>query len=165
MRAMERVHTYRAWMEWTGNRGPGTERYDAYDRAFAVRSQGKPTLFGSSDPGFRGDSSRWNPEELLVASLSSCHMLWYLHLCAVNQIRVVEYEDRAEGRMREDPTGGGRFEEVRLRPRAVIAGGDAARARALHDDAHRKCFIAASVNFPVVHEPEVIIRGTVSDSR
>lgn len=92
-------------------------------------------------------------------------MLWYLHLCAVNQIRVVEYEDRAEGRMREGPTGGGRFEEVRLRPRAVIAGGDAARAHALHDDAHRKCFIAASVNFPVVHEPEVIVRGPVSDSR
>ncbi len=160
---MERVHTYRTRTEWTGNRGAGTDRYDAYDRAFEIRSDGRPPLLGSADPAFRGDPARWNPEELLVASLSSCHMLWYLHLCAVNRIRVVAYADAAEGRMREAPAGDGRFEEIVLHPRVVIASGDPARAHALHDEAHAKCFIAASVSFSVRYLPEIALREAGAD--
>jgi len=111
---------------------------------------------GSSDPAFRGDRECYNPEELLVASLSSCHMLWYLHLCADDGIDVVAYEDTALGEMLENADGSGAFVEVVLRPRVRIApGADAVRAAALHEEAHRRCFIANSVNFPVRHEPEI----------
>jgi organic hydroperoxide reductase OsmC/OhrA len=116
----------------------------------------KPVIPGSSDPEFRGDPSRWNPEELLVASISACHKLWYLHLCADAGIVVVNYVDRAEGLMREDADGSGRFERVTLRPEVAVApGSDLSKARELHALAHGKCFIANSVNFPVQHEPEI----------
>ena len=109
---------------------------------------------GSSDPAFRGDPARYNPEELLVASLSSCHMLWYLHLCSVGRIVVTAYADRAEGTMIEEADGGGRFKGVMLKPEITVKPGtDLAKARALHAEAHKLCFIARSVNFPVAHEP------------
>ena len=117
---------------------------------------GRPQLPGSSDPAFRGDASRWNPEDLLVASLSSCHMLWYLHLCAQARLSVLAYVDDAVGTMVETPDGSGRFAEVVLRPVVTLATeGDALRATALHDEAHHMCFIANSVNFPVRVEPTV----------
>jgi organic hydroperoxide reductase OsmC/OhrA len=123
-----------------------------------LSAAGRPDLQGSSDPAFRGDAARWNPEDLLVASLSSCHMLWYLHLCAQAKITVLAYRDDATGTMVEDGGGGGRFTAVVLKPVVTIAqGGDPARAAALHGDAHRFCFISNSVNFPVEIEPEVMV--------
>lgn len=143
-----RTHRYATRVEWHAN-GAGTTGYAAYSRNHAIAAGGKPEILGSSDPLFRGDASRYNPEELLVASLSACHMLWYLHLCAVNGITVLEYRDDAEGALEESADGGGRFVRVELRPRVAILAGDRERALALHDEAHHKCFIARSVNFPV----------------
>ena len=150
----DRDHAYVVTINWTGNRGSGTSAYRAYARAHEIAAQGKPPIPASSDPAFQGDRTRYNPEELLVASLSSCHMLWYLHLCSAEGILVQAYEDIAEGVMTERPDGGGGFVEVVLAPEITLSpGSDVDRARALHADAHRKCFIANSVNFPVRHEP------------
>ena len=119
--------------------------------------EGKPPLPGSSDPAFRGDPARWNPEELLVASLSTCHMLWYLHLCADAGVVVTDYVDRAEGIMIEPKAGVAKFERVILRPLVTLApGADRERARALHEQAHKRCYIANSVNFAVEHAPEFV---------
>lgn len=156
----QKRHHYAARSEWTGNLGEGTASYRAYSRDHVITAAGKPELLGSSDPAFRGDASRWNPEDLLLASLASCHMLWYLHLCAEAKIVVLVYGDDALGTMVETADGGGRFEEAVLRPQATLAaGGDVARALALHEEAHRLCFIANSVNFPVRIEPTVIVAG------
>lgn len=153
----EKTHRYATRTEWTGNLGQGTTNYRAYARDHVITAAGRPDLPGSSDPAFRGDGSRWNPEDLLLASLSSCHMLWYLHLCAQAKIAVLAYCDDAIATMVEDDGGGGRFTGAVLHPVATIAvGGDAALASALHEEAHRLCFIANSVNFPVRIEPRVI---------
>lgn len=151
-----REHRYEVVVRWTGDRGEGTAGYDAFSRDHRIERPGKPVIPGSSDPSFRGDTARWNPEELLLASLSACHKLWYLHLCAVSGVVVTTYIDRAVGVMVEDDDGGGRFVEVTLRPEVTItAASDRGQAEALHDDAHRKCFIANSVNFPVRHVASV----------
>jgi organic hydroperoxide reductase OsmC/OhrA len=147
-----RRHQYRASVAWDG---AGTTSYKAYSRDHGIAAPGKPEIPASSDPAFRGDAKRYNPEDLLVASISSCHMLWYLHLCAVNGVVVTRYRDDAEGTMIEDPKIGGRFERVVLRPHVTIAAGDQEKARALHAEAHRLCFVANSVNFPVDCEPDV----------
>lgn len=144
------THSYTTELVWTGNRGEGTSGYRAYDRAHEISAAGKPIIPGSSDPHFRGDATRYNPEELLVASLSACHMLWFLHLCADAGIRVERYTDAATGTMQETPDGGGRFTEVVLRPLVTVAGEiDEERMNAVHERAHQLCFIAKSVNFPV----------------
>ncbi len=153
-RPRERIHRYEATVVWTGDTGVGTRDYTAYRRDHVVRFPGKPELTGSSDLSYGGDPGKYNPDQLLVASLSACHMLWYLHLAAVGGVVVRGYEDRAEGTLVLDADGGGRFTEAVLRPRVRIASGGVARARALHEEAHRKCFIANSVNFPVRLEPE-----------
>lgn len=149
------THSYAIAVCWTGNRGTGTSDYMAYGREHEITAKGKATsIAGASDPAFRGDARRYNPEELLVAALAACHMLWVLHLCARSGIAVTDYEDEAEGTMVTDADGGGRFREVRLHPRVIIA--DPARQgdlAALHHEAHRLCFIAQSVNFPVHCEP------------
>ncbi|MBZ4418385.1 OsmC family protein [Myxococcus sp. RHSTA-1-4] len=151
-------HRYAVTVEWTGNRGEGTSSYKRYERAHELRAEGKPTIPGSSDPAFRGDPARWNPEELLVASLSACHKLWYLHLCATAGVVVTDYVDDAEGVMAEEADGGGRFVRVVLRPRVTItAGSDRDKAQALHHEAHALCFIARSVSFPVTHEPTTLV--------
>ncbi|WP_329787004.1 OsmC family protein [Lentzea sp. DG1S-22] len=151
------THHYEADVVWTGNTGSGTSGYKTYERAHEIRVAGKATILGSSDPSFRGDPSRYNPEELLVASLAQCHMLWFLHLASVNGVVVTEYRDHATGTMGEHPDGSGRMTEVLLHP--VVAVADPATkemAQALHEKAHSMCFIAASVNFPVRHEPTVV---------
>ncbi len=148
-------HRYKVKMEWKGNRGEGTKTYSSYSRNHEITIPGKETILGSSDPSFRGDPSRHNPEELLVSAISSCHMLWYLHLCAVNGIVVNSYEDYAEGIMMEEKNGSGQFKEVVLWPKIEISSGDISVARGLHTQAHEFCFIARSVNFPVICEPEI----------
>ncbi|MBV8174651.1 MAG: OsmC family protein [Verrucomicrobia bacterium] len=149
---MSREHNYRVNVIWTGNTGSGTSGYQAYKRDHEISVVGKPPIPGSSDPKFRGDAARYNPEELLVAALSTCHMLWYLHLCADAGIVVESYEDRAEGTMKENTEGGGRFVSVKLWPHVRVIG-SIEQAEALHQRAHELCFIANSVNFPVEHEP------------
>jgi organic hydroperoxide reductase OsmC/OhrA len=149
-------HTYQVRMHWTGNDGEGTKTYKSYRRDHIIVCEGKPEIPGSSDPSFRGDRSRYNPEELLVAALSSCHMLSYLHLCAVNHITVLEYHDAASGVMQENNDGSGEFVRVVLKPVVTVsAGDDRVKASELHHKAHRLCFIARSVNFPVEVEPEI----------
>jgi organic hydroperoxide reductase OsmC/OhrA len=153
-----REHCYSITVDWSGNLGTGTSSYRAYSRDHEIRGKGKPYIHGSSDPTFRGDPSRWNPEELLVAALSACHKLWYLHLAAEQGIIVTAYTDQAEGVMEEQPDGSGRFTRVVLRPIVtVITGTDKVRASALHHVAHEKCFIANSVNFLVACEPTAIV--------
>ncbi len=152
---MAKEHVYRLEVAWTGDRGTGTSGYTAYGREHEIRAAGKPALPGSSDPAFRGDPARWNPEELLLASLSACHMLWYLHLCADAGVVVTGYVDRAEGIMVEPSAGVARFERVILKPCVTLApGADRERAGRLHEAAHARCFIANSVNFAVEHAPE-----------
>ena len=147
---MSKIHSYAATLNWTGNKGKGTSSYTAYERSHSLTITGKSAIQMSSDPSFRGDSSCYNPEELLVASLSSCHMLWYLHLCASNGIVVTSYIDNATGTMEENADGSGRFKEVVLHPVIMIAKeSNIQLANELHEVAHQKCFIANSVNFPV----------------
>ncbi|MGE0764989.1 MAG: OsmC family protein [Hyphomicrobiaceae bacterium] len=155
-----REHRYTPTVTWTGNTGTGTSGYKAYSRDHVVSVAGRPDIHGSSDAAFRGDAGRHNPEDLLVASLSACHMLWYLHLASQAGIIVIAYRDAPEGVMVEDAARGGWFERVTLRPTVEIAaGGDAVQARTLHEAAHGKCFIANSVNFPVLVEPRIEIAG------
>ena len=155
---MSATHRYELSLTWTGNAGSGTSSYRAYRRDHEVRGSAKPVIEGSSDPGFRGDARRWNPEELLVASLSQCHMLWYLHLAAAGGIVVTAYRDRPVGLMHENPDGSGRFTEVLLRPEVTVAdAGALERAAGLHEDAGKMCFIARSVGFPVRHEPVTVV--------
>jgi organic hydroperoxide reductase OsmC/OhrA len=154
-------HTYEVQVDWTGNDGEGTKTYRSYRRDHMINAGGKAPISGSSDPNFRGDRTRYNPEELLVASLSSCHMLWYLHLCSANQITVLDYRDAASGMMEEDEDGSGQFVRVVLSPKVKISSGeDRAKALGLHRAAHHMCFIARSVNFPVDIEPEVVEDGS-----
>jgi organic hydroperoxide reductase OsmC/OhrA len=141
---------------WTGNTGERTKTYRGYRRDHTITAMGKPPILSSSDPSFRGDPSRYNPEDLLVASLSACHMLSYLHLCAVNHIIVLDYRDAALGLMDENSDGSAQFTRVTLRPTVTIApGDDSGKAQALHAQAHHLCFIARSVNFPVDVAPTI----------
>lgn len=143
-------HHYQLSVQWTGNHGSGTSGYRDYGREHVITAAGKPPIPGSSDPAFRGDATRWNPEELLVASASACHKLWYLHLCADAGIIVTAYEDQAEGTMDEE-----RMQRVVLRPRVTISAGDRDLALQLHHTAHEKCYIANSVNFPILCEASI----------
>ena len=150
---MNHQHHYKAAITWTGNKGEGTSNYKAYDRSHTLNVHHKPEILLSSDPSFRGDTSQYNPEELFLASLSSCHMLWYLHICSDNGIIVTAYTDMATGTMDEN-VGGGKFTEVMLHPHVTVANSSMiTRANELHQQAHEKCFIANSCNFPVRHHP------------
>lgn len=156
----DRTHDYALHARWEGAGTAGTTTYASYTRALEVRIGDKPPLALSADPAFRGDESRHNPEDLLLAALASCHMLSYLALCARKRITVLSYEDHAHARLVVHPDGGGELESVTLRPRVTIAaGGDRELAVALHADAGRLCFIARSVRTPVHHEPVVEIAG------
>ncbi|NKB59882.1 MAG: OsmC family peroxiredoxin [Alphaproteobacteria bacterium] len=148
-------HHYEISMVWTGaTEGPAKD-YHTYSREHRFEAPGKPPLIGSADPAFRGDAGQYNPEELLLAALSGCHMLWYLHLCTAKKITVVSYEDHVEGMMTEEPRAG-RFVEATIKPTVTIAAGDdVALAVELHERAHSECFIANSVNFPIHCEPTI----------
>ena len=149
-------HLYQISLQWTGNTGQGTSSYRSYDRAYEIQVEGKPIIYGSSDPSFRGDRTKYNPEELFVASISSCHMLWYLHLCAEAEVVTLDYRDSAIGKMCETEDGGGKFTEVILKPEIAIAPqSNLERAKHLHQEAHKFCFIANSVNFPILCQPSI----------
>jgi organic hydroperoxide reductase OsmC/OhrA len=152
-------HRYDVAVRWTGNLGEGTSGYRGYSRAHVVSTAGRPDIAGSSDPTFRGETDRWNPEQLLVAALSQCHMLWYLHLASSAGVVVVDYLDEAVGVMIEGEDGGGQFGEVLLRPSVTVTEERMVeRALAKHGEVGAKCFIARSVNFPVRHEPTVLVK-------
>jgi organic hydroperoxide reductase OsmC/OhrA len=152
------VERYVATVRWTGNLGEGTRDYRGYSRDNVVEIPSKPPLALTSGLSPRSDPHRQNPEELLVAALASCHLLWYLHLCSENGVVVSEYSDTAEGRLELDRDQGGRFVEATLHPHVTILEGELDVARRLHEEAHRRCFIANSMNFPVKLEP-VVERG------
>jgi organic hydroperoxide reductase OsmC/OhrA len=146
------MHRYATRIEWTGD----TSTYRSYSRSHTTEAAGRPPIPSSADPGFRGDGDRWNPELLLVAALSQCHLLSYLHRCAIGGVTVVAYTDEAEGTMALDDRGGGHFTSVTLKPVVTVADASMVdRARELHHEAAELCFIASSVNFPVNHEPAV----------
>jgi organic hydroperoxide reductase OsmC/OhrA len=152
---------YSATLSWEGNLGSGTSDYAAYDRRYRIIVPGKPELTGSADPAFRGEPDMYNPEEYLLASVSACHMLFYLALCASGGVAVLSYEDEASGKLALQPDGGGRFEEIVLRPQVTLAeGSDEALARRLHEVAHERCFIANSCNFPIRLDPTIASAGS-----
>jgi len=149
---MSKEHSYKLNITWTGNKGVGTESYRAYDRSHTISFPGKPDLLASADPAFLGDNTKYNPEEFLLAALSTCHMLWFLHLCADKGVIVDAYSDEPTGLMIEAKTGGGQFKEVILNPKVVVTENSMISILdELHELAHQKCFIANSVNFPVSH--------------
>lgn len=150
-------HHYAVTVDWTGNRGSGTSDYRAYGRDHLVAVAGKPTIEGSSDRAFRGDIERWNPEDMLVAALAQCHMLSYLYAAVTHGVVVTAYRDDAVGIMVQTSDGGGHFASVTLKPMVTVKRGtDVELAQTLHVEASRMCFIAASVNFDVLHEPTVV---------
>lgn len=153
---MKGAHEYSSRLIWDGNSGEGTASYAGYGRQYHIDIEGKPNIAGSADPAFRGDAAKLNPEDLFVASLSSCHMLSYLALCSLKGVRVVAYEDDAKGTTTVDADGGGRFVEVVLYPKVTIADRErVALALELHDLAHSQCFIANSCSIPIRHSPTV----------
>lgn len=155
---MSQEHIYKAAINWTGNIGTGTSAYTAYSRDHEISGDNKEVILGSAAAIYRGDSSRYNPEELLIASISGCHMLWYLHLCADAGVIVVDYRDEASGRLEVYADDNGKMVEVTIKPRVTIsASSDAKTAESLHQKAHEFCFIANSMNFPVKFEPEIIV--------
>jgi len=150
---MAKLHSYTSAIVWTGDRGQGTAEYRGYDRTWEVRTPGKAPIVCSNDPLLGGDPSKPNPEDLLLSSLSACHMLWYLHLACKASIVVTGYEDAPLGVGETSPNGAGRFLRVTLRPVIrVRPGSDLAKADAIHHEVHHYCFIARSVNFPVEYE-------------
>jgi organic hydroperoxide reductase OsmC/OhrA len=154
---MATEHQYELTMRWTGNTGSGTSDYRSFARDHTIDGEGKPAILGTADPAFRGDASRWNPEELLVAALAQCHMLWYLHLCAGAGVVVIDYIDSPVGTLTMDAAGGGgQFSEVVLRPAVTVAAASMVdKGLSLHAEVDALCFIARSVNFAVHHEPSV----------
>jgi len=149
-----KAERYAARVEWTGNRGTGTDAYASYGRNYRVTIAGKPQLDGSAAAMFRGDPALHNPEELFIAAVSACHMLLYLALCARSGVRVLEYEDDASGTLVLHSDGGGRLSEIVLAPVVTLApDADEALALKLHDTAHQRCFIANSCSVPIVFSP------------
>lgn len=156
---MRGQHLYNTTIRWTGNKGTGTDHYKNYERSHQIIVENKSDILGSSDPAFRGDKTKHNPEDLLVASLSACHMLWYLHLCSEAGVIVIDYTDNATGVMVETPNGSGRFTEVVLNPIVIVTEYSMVeKANELHQKAHELCFIANSVNFQVKHNPTAMAK-------
>ncbi len=157
---MAKEHHYKATIVWTGNKGQGTKDYQSYDRNYTISIENKPDIVGSADTPFRGDGIKYNPEDFFLSSLSVCHMLWFLHFCADNKIVVTDYKDNPIGTMIENTGGGGHFTEVTLLPIVTITDKtQIEKANSLHTEANKKCFIANSCNFPVLHKPTCIAQN------
>lgn len=151
-------HRFAVDLRWTGSRGVGTTSYRAYGRDLVLSAEGKHPIEGSAARAFHGDADRWNPEELLLAALAECHLLSYLYVAASAGVVVLGYEDAASCTLERDDAGGGRITSATLRPRVVVADASTAeRAGELHAEAARSCFVAASVAFPVHHEPTTVV--------
>ncbi|MDB5261070.1 MAG: peroxiredoxin [Adhaeribacter sp.] len=151
---MNAHHVYKITVKWNGNKGEGTLNYGAYERSHTISTDHKSDITGSSDPAFRGDKTKHNPEELLVSSILACHMLWYLHLCSEAGVIVTDFSDNATGTMVESANGSGYFTEVTLNPVIIVKDVSMiAKAIALHKTANERCFIANSVKFPIYHNP------------
>jgi len=160
-----REHHYRARLSWNGNLGPGTTSYERYDREFSVGIERKPELLGSAAAVFRGNATRHDPEDWLLAALAGCHMLAYLALCARRGVIVVAYEDDASGTLTLDGRGGGRFTSAILRPTVTIADpSQGSLARAQHEEAHERCFIASSVAFPVTVDATIRVASPAGET-
>lgn len=160
---MSKQHHYALKITWTGNRGTGTNHYTSYDRSHTIEAPNKIPIYASSDAPFLGDVSKHNPEDFLLASLASCHMLWYLHLCADAGVIVLSYIDHPNGMLLQNEAGGGSFSEVTLNPKITISDANLInKALELHQLANKKCFIANSVNFPVKHFPDIIVQGNLN---
>tara|TARA_R110002096_G_scaffold428478_4_gene640220 strand:- start:5961 stop:6440 length:480 start_codon:yes stop_codon:yes gene_type:complete len=156
---MSKNHHYSASINWTGNKGSGTSSYRDYERSYDIAIEGKPVIKASSDPAFLGDETKHNPEDLFLASISSCHMLWFLHLCAQAGVIVSSYHDEATGTMEEEKDGKGRFVEVVLAPKVEVEHEEMIeKANALHKKANEMCFIANSCNFKIVHQAEAFVK-------
>jgi len=156
---MHGQHHYNTTIRWTGNKGTGTDNYKNYERSHQITIENKSVILGSSDPAFRGDKTKHNPEDLLVSSLSACHMLWYLHLCSEAGVIIMDYTDNATGVMVETSNGSGQFTEVILNPIVLVTEDSMIdKANELHKKAHKLCFIANSVNFPVRHNPTAMTK-------
>lgn len=156
---MSKEHHYKTTIQWTGNKGTGTSNYRNYERSHTISVENKQTIEASSDPAFRGDKTKYNPEEMLLSSLSSCHMLWYLHFCSEAGVIVTEYIDNTIGTMLETSNGSGHFSEVILQPIITVSDESMVeKAKELHHKANEYCFIANSVNFPVKHIPNVLVK-------
>lgn len=152
---MAQTHSYVATVRWTGNRGEGTAGYTAYDRTHDIEIPGKPVIAGSADVTFRGNADRWNPEDMLLSSISTCHMLWFLHLASDAGWVVETYEDRCTAVMQMNPDGSGQFTAATLNPAVTVSAGDIGLSDQLHHKAHEMCFIARSLNFEVGCEATV----------
>ncbi len=151
---MLRDHHFKTLVTWAGNRGSGTMDYRSYERDFVVNADGKPELKGSSASVFLGDETAYSPEDLLLAAVSSCHMLWFLHLCADNNIVVLEYRDRAVATLAEHNDGSGHFSKIELYPEVVVSkNSNTALANKLHETANNMCFIANSLKSEIVFKP------------
>lgn len=156
---MTRQHHYKVTIKWTGNKGKGTTDYRSFGREHTISINEKPDILGSSDPAFLGDKTKHNPEDLLVSSLSTCHMLWYLHLCSEAGVVVTEYSDNATGIMVNEYSGSGHFTEVILNPIVVVTEQSMIeKANELHKKVNEFCFVANSVNFPVRHQPTAVTK-------
>ena len=143
------MHSYAATIRWTGNQGAGTASYNGYSRDHDILFPGVPMIHGSSDPAFQGDASRMNPEQALLSAVSSCHMLWFLHLGMQAGLVIEAYEDNATAEMAMNPDGSGQFTQATLHPNVIISSGDPSVADKVHHKAHEVCFIARSVTFPI----------------
>lgn len=159
IKEMSKEHHYKTTIQWTGNKGTGTSNYRNYERSHEILTDQKVKIEASSDPAFRGDKTKHNPEDLFLSSVSSCHMLWYLHFCSEVGIIVTDYIDHATGIMEEKANGSGHFTEITLNPIVTVTEESMIeKAKELHHKANEFCFIANSVNFPVKHIPIVLVK-------
>lgn len=153
-------HSYSLTLDWQGNKGSGTSSYRAYGRDYVISMEGKPDILGTSDPAFLGDPKKHNPEDMFLASVASCHMLWYLHLASSAGIVVTAYEDKAEAEMVMNKDGSGQFSSITLKPTVTITEPDkAAVAEKIHEDVGTMCFIARSISVPIRHKATIIVAG------
>lgn len=158
---MSRQHHYQLQVTWTGNKGTGTDHYTHYERSHTIEVKNKVPIFASSDTPFLGDATKHNPEDLLLASLSTCHMLWYLHLCADAGVIVVAYVDNPTGVLEQNDNGGGKFSAISLFPKVTLLSEKMIPlALSLHHEANKKCFIANSVNIKVQHYPTCVVHNS-----
>ncbi|PXY45043.1 OsmC family protein [Flavobacterium hydrophilum] len=146
-------HIFKAAINWNSKQNQEQSERKFYSKSHKILIEGKPVLNVSAAKAFKGDPELYNPEDLLLSSLVSCHMMSYLYVCSQNGIEVLEYSDHAEAILEVASDGSGRFTEVRLHPNVVIANADKVQeALDLHTKANQLCFIANSCNFPVLHQ-------------